>query len=92
MLFVDQLAWVAVAAAVAIATSTADCSTPGLSPPATKDRALGVITRQTDHLRRRVDDLLDLSRMTRNELQLRRRTWISAKSSRTAPVMGKAAG
>jgi signal transduction histidine kinase len=41
-------------------------------PPATKDRARGVITRQTDHLRRLVDDLLDLSRMTRHELQLRK--------------------
>jgi signal transduction histidine kinase len=40
--------------------------------PATKDRARGVITRQTEHLRRLVDDLLDLSRMTRNELQRRR--------------------
>jgi len=40
--------------------------------PATKDRTLGVITRQTDHLRRLVDDLLDLSRMRRNELQLRK--------------------
>ena len=123
---VDQLAWVVVAAAVAIATSTlvarrrlaearlsnllaqervrrgeaesqseqkstflaqvahelrqplgAITTAAGLLdgamvPPATKNRAIGVITRQTDHLRRLVDDLLDLSRMTRNELQLRK--------------------
>jgi signal transduction histidine kinase len=31
-----------------------------------------VIARQTEHLRRLVDDLLDLSRMTRHELQLRK--------------------
>ena len=123
---VDQLAWVVVAAAVAVATSTlvarrraaeahlaallaqeqvrrgkaesenerksaflaqvahelrqplsAVTTAAGVLdaasvPPATKDRALGVITRQTQHLRRLVDDLLDLSRMTRDELQLRK--------------------
>jgi signal transduction histidine kinase len=123
---VDQLAWVAVAAAVAIATSTlvarrrvAEARLSSLLAqeqvrrgeaesqneqksaflaqvahelrqplgavttaaalleaatvsPATRDRALGVITRQTEHLRRLVDDLLDLSRMTRHELQLRK--------------------
>ena len=123
---VDQLAWVVVAAAVAIATSTlvarrrvaearlshllaqeqvrrgeaesqnerksaflaqvahelrqplgaittaAALLDAATVSPATKDRALGVITRQTEHLRRLVDDLLDLSRMTRNELQLRK--------------------
>jgi signal transduction histidine kinase len=123
---VDQLAWVVVAAAVAVATSTlvarrrvaetrlatslaqeqvrrgeaeseskrksaflaqvahelrqplsAITTAAGLLDPAnvsaaTKDRALGVITRQTEHLRRLVDDLLDLSRMSRDELQLRK--------------------
>jgi signal transduction histidine kinase len=123
---VDQLAWVVVAAAVAIATSTlvarrrvaearlatllaqeqvlrgeaesesarksaflaqvahelrqplsaittaAALLDPAAVSPATKDRALRVITRQTEHLRRLVDDLLDLSRITRHELQLRK--------------------
>ena len=123
---VDQLAWVVVAAAVAVATSTLvarrraaearlaallaqeqarrgeaesessrksaflaqvahelrqplgaiTTATALLDPatvsPETKDRALGVITRQAEHLRRLVDDLLDLSRMTRHELQLRK--------------------
>ena len=121
---VDQLAWVFVAAAVAVATSTlvarrraaeaglarllaqeqaqreaaeseskkktaflaqvahelrqplgaittaARLLDPANVSPATKDRAFGVITRQTEHLRRLVDDLLDLSRMTRDELHL----------------------
>jgi signal transduction histidine kinase len=123
---VDQLAWVVVAAAVAVATSTlvarrraaearlatllaqeqvrrgaaeseskeksaflaqvahelrqplaaittaAGLLDPKTVSPATKDRAVGVITRQTEHLRRLVDDLLDLSRMTRDELHLRK--------------------
>ena len=122
---VDQLAWVVVAAAVAVATSTlvarrraaegrlatllaqeqqrrgeaeseskqksaflaqvahelrqplgaittaARLIDPANTSPAMKDRALGVITRQTEHLRRLVDDLLDLSRMTRHDLRLR---------------------
>jgi signal transduction histidine kinase len=44
------------------------------SPPsdATRLRALGVIQRQSEHLRRLVDDLLDLSGMNRQELQLRK--------------------
>ena len=53
-------------------TSAAGLLDPATVSPATRDRALGVITRQTEHLRRLVDDLLDLSRMTRHELQLRK--------------------
>ena len=53
-------------------TTAAGLLAPATVSPATRDRALGVITRQTEHLRRLVDDLLDLSRMTRHELQLRR--------------------
>ena len=123
---IDQLAWVGVAAAVALATSTlvarrrdaearfvallaqeqarrgeaesesqrksallaqiahelrqplgAMTTAAALLGPAdistaARDRALGVITRQTEHLRRLVDDLLDLSRITRDELHLRK--------------------
>jgi signal transduction histidine kinase len=123
---VDQLAWVVVAAAVAVATSTlvarrraaetrlarllseeqgrrgaaesesrlksaflaqvahelrqplgaitvsASILDAANASPADKDRARAVIARQTEHLRRLVDDLLDLSRVTRGELQLRR--------------------
>ena len=36
-----------------------------------RKRAVGVVQRQAEHLRNLVDDLLDLSRMTRRELQLR---------------------
>ena len=53
-------------------TTAAALLDPAAVSPATKDRAIGVITRQAEHLRRLVDDLLDLSRMTRHELQLRR--------------------
>jgi len=35
-----------------------------------RDRGLGVITRQTEHLRRLVDDLLDASKLQRRELKL----------------------
>lgn len=41
-------------------------------PERTRERALGVIVRQTDHLKLLIDDLLDLSRMARRELQLRK--------------------
>ena len=37
-----------------------------------KERAVGVIVRQTAHLREIIDDLLDLSSLTRHELQLRK--------------------
>jgi signal transduction histidine kinase len=37
---------------------------------ASRERGLGVITRQTEHLRRLVDDLLDASRLQRRELKL----------------------
>jgi signal transduction histidine kinase len=37
---------------------------------ATRERALAVIGRQTNHLRLLIDDLLDLSRLTRQEFQL----------------------
>lgn len=123
---VDQLAWVAVAAAVTIGTSTlvarrrtaedrlaallAEAQTrrgeaesrneqktallaqvahelrqplsamttaarlldDGDVAPDAKARAAGVIARQTEHLRRLIDDLFDLSRMTRNELRVRK--------------------
>ena len=39
---------------------------------AARQRAVGVIQRQSEHLRHLVDDLLDLSGMTRQELQLRK--------------------
>jgi signal transduction histidine kinase len=55
----------------AISTATGLLEGANVSPAA-KDRALGVITRQTEHLRRLVDDLLDLSRMTRDDLHLRK--------------------
>ncbi len=42
----------------------------GLGDPAT--RALGVISRQSDHLARLVDDLLDVSRIARGKIELRR--------------------
>ena len=53
-------------------TTAARLIDPANVTPATKDRALGVIIRQTEHLKRLVDDLLDLSRMTRNELYLQK--------------------
>jgi signal transduction histidine kinase len=57
---------------LAAITTAAGLLDPKTVSPATKDRAVGVITRQTEHLRRLVDDLLDLSRMTRDELHLRK--------------------
>lgn len=44
--------------------------TPGIGPPA--NRAVAVIQRQTQHLARLVDDLLDVSRITRGKVELRR--------------------
>ncbi len=41
------------------------------APESARTRALGVIGRQTEHLRLLIDDLFDLSKMTRQELQLR---------------------
>ena len=41
------------------------------APAADRHRALAVIGRQTDHLRLLIEDLLDLSRMSRQQLQLR---------------------
>jgi signal transduction histidine kinase len=37
-----------------------------------RQRTIAVLDRQTEHLRRLVDDLLDLSKLTRHELQLRK--------------------
>jgi signal transduction histidine kinase len=42
------------------------------SPPATVDQAAGVIGRQTAHLGRLVDDLVDVSRITRGLIELKR--------------------
>ena len=53
-------------------TTAAGLLDPATVSDATRERARGVITRQTEHLRRLVDDLLDLSRITRQELQLRK--------------------
>jgi len=44
------------------------------APEAARQHAIAVIGRQTDHLRLLVDDLLDLSKMTRQQLQLRTST------------------
>ena len=44
-----------------------------LSQPA--GRAVGVIDRQVDHLTRLVDGLLDVSRITRGKIELRRENW-----------------
>jgi signal transduction histidine kinase len=55
--------------------SAIDVATRLLETPQTESarkRAIGVIQRQAGHLRHLVDDLLDLSRMTRQELQLRK--------------------
>jgi len=41
-------------------------------PPAAAARAIGVIDRQTRHISRLLDDLLDISRITRDRLELRR--------------------
>ncbi len=41
----------------------------------TLDRALGVITRQSRHLGRLIDDLLDINRLSRGKLQLRLETF-----------------
>jgi signal transduction histidine kinase len=41
------------------------------APESVRNRALGVIGRQTEHLRLLIDDLFELSKMTRQELQLR---------------------
>ena len=42
------------------------------APAADRQRALAVIGRQTEHLRLLIEDLLDLSRMSRQQLQLRK--------------------
>jgi signal transduction histidine kinase len=39
-----------------------------------RERATGVLTRQTDHLRRLIDDLFDLSRITKREIHLEKTT------------------
>jgi len=44
---------------------------PGL-PPETGDKALEMADRQTSHLSRLVDDLLDLSRITRGQIRLQK--------------------
>ena len=43
-------------------------------------RARGVIARQVDHLTRLVDDLLDVTRIARGKVELRRTAWISRRS------------
>jgi signal transduction histidine kinase/CheY-like chemotaxis protein len=43
-------------------------------PPATADRARQTIARQVRHLARLIDDLLDLTRITRNKLELQIRS------------------
>ena len=53
------------------AISTAARLLDTTAPAAARQRALAVIGRQTDHLRLLVEDLLDLSRMSRQQLQLR---------------------
>jgi signal transduction histidine kinase len=44
------------------------------APAADRQRALAVVGRQTDHLRLLIEDLLDLSRLSRQQLQLRKST------------------
>jgi signal transduction histidine kinase len=53
-------------------TTAARLLDDGDAAPDAKARAAGVIARQTEHLRRLIDDLFDLSRMTRNELRVRK--------------------
>ena len=45
----------------------------GNSPPQLRDQAIAVIARQADHMARLLDDLLDMSRITRNAIELRRK-------------------
>jgi signal transduction histidine kinase len=54
------------------AISTAARLLDTTAPAADRQRALAVIGRQTDHLRLLIEDLLDLSRMSRQQLQLRK--------------------
>ena len=55
----------------AIANASYVLEERGLTP-ASADRAVGVIQRQIHHLVRMVDDLLDVSRITRGKVELRR--------------------
>lgn len=54
------------------AISTAARLLDTAAPVADRQRAVAVIGRQTDHLRLLIEDLLDLSRMSRQQLQLRK--------------------
>lgn len=54
------------------AISTAARLLDTTAPAADRQRALAVIGRQTNHLRLLIEDLLDLSRMSRQQLQLRK--------------------
>jgi signal transduction histidine kinase len=54
------------------AISTAARLLDTTAPATDRQRALAVIGRQTDHLRLLIEDLLDLSRMSRQQLQLRK--------------------
>jgi signal transduction histidine kinase len=54
-------------------------------PPELRDRALGTVERQVGHLTRLVDDLLDVTRITRGKVELRReRVDLATLLARTA--------
>jgi PAS domain S-box-containing protein len=60
--------------------------------PAMRQRARGIMARQIDHLVRLVDDLLDVSRITRGKIELRReRIDFAAEVARTAELARPAA-
>ena len=54
------------------AISTAARLLETTAPAVARQRAARIVTRQTEHLRLIVEDLLELSKMTRHQLQLRR--------------------
>ena len=63
-----------------------------VAPPGTADRALEIVGRQTKHLTRLIDDLLDVSRISSGKMLLARERFDLAEVTRSCVAVMQAAG